>query len=438
MFTNNVGYSGGTHPSSNDEEGPFNVTGADSDESEEKRSNFLISTLKCSITLIPKLAALAFSLVLAEVILLMFVADYGFVDYFLSIYYLIFLTVMIIGEIPISSIMVDFFKGKLLSKWGIRGFCFTFLALSVREQLSYVAGNGILANETLSITVTIVNWVSLIFGIIFLLLGPAPLKKMIDLDSEEEVNPEEDVELGNTESEVISNIQDLHDTSESGTTDAEETEENRMDDETSRSETLYSRPKSDVEEEEEEEVEEETFSPPRQKHIYHQLLEFFPLFTIFPTILVLIEVFVMLCIISYNAVQVLVRVYFLAIGMILVVGEVVSMQPKDQRIVPYVRQGFLENWFIRGFLYIFFCVSVMQQHIQADRDGLMESTRIPRSDWDAKAASAFWGLFNWSSFLVYICYTILGLYRMDSHLDELEDEYKREIGRYDSNPRYTE
>ena len=83
MFTNNVGYSGGTDPSSNDEEGPFNVTGADSDESEEKGSNFLISTLKCFITLIPKLAALAFSLVLAEVILLMFVADYGFVDYFL-------------------------------------------------------------------------------------------------------------------------------------------------------------------------------------------------------------------------------------------------------------------------------------------------------------------------------------------------------------------
>ena len=80
MFTRNFGYSERTQPSSNDEEGQFNDIGI---VREESGSNILISILKCSISLIPKFAALAFSLVLAEVILLMCVADYGFVDYFL-------------------------------------------------------------------------------------------------------------------------------------------------------------------------------------------------------------------------------------------------------------------------------------------------------------------------------------------------------------------
>ena len=143
---------------------------------------------------------------------------------------------MIIGEIPIKSMITDFFKGELLSKWEIRGFCFTFLALSVMEQLSYVAGDGFLANGILSITVRIVNSISLIFGIILLLLGPVPLKKMVnELETQEEINVEEIAEIGNTESEVISNMQDLYRTSESWATDAEETEGNRIDDETSRS-----------------------------------------------------------------------------------------------------------------------------------------------------------------------------------------------------------
>ena len=129
------------------------------------------------------------------------------------------------------------------------------------------------------------------------------------------------------------------------------------------------------------------------------------------------------------------RVYFLIIIIILIVGEAVSVLPKDKRL-KYVRQGFLRNWFIRAFLYIFVVASLMQQHMYAKRDGLMRDTRIHPSDWREGAMSAFWGLFNWSSLLFYLCYLILGLYRMDTILDNLEQEYEEKTGRYDPNPEY--
>lgn len=123
------------------------------------------------------------------------------------------------------------------------------------------------------------------------------------------------------------------------------------------------------------------------------------------------------------------RVFFLVIIIILILGEAVSILPEEKQL-PYLRQGFLKNWFIRGFLYIFVVASVMQHHMNARRDNLMIVTRIPRSDWDASAASFFWGVFNWVSLLIYFSYLILGVYRMDSKLDELKKTYN------DPNPGY--
>ena len=109
--------------------------------------------------------------------------------------------------------------------------------------------------------------------------------------------------------------------------------------------------------------------------------------------------------------------------LVLIIGEVVCVMPEEKRL-PYVREGFLRNWFIRGFLYIFIVASVMQQHMNARSYGLMIRTRIPRSEWDAGAATFFWGVFNWVSLLVYFSYLTLGLYRMDRELDELEKEFQ--------------
>ena len=123
------------------------------------------------------------------------------------------------------------------------------------------------------------------------------------------------------------------------------------------------------------------------------------------------------------------RAYFLVIGIIFILGEAVSTLPEDKRL--FVREGFLKKWYLRGFLYIFFIVSVMQQHIHAKSDGSMEDTRIAKSDWDAGVASAFWGIFNWFAFVVYFIYLVLGLRKFEDTLDELDQSYEMRMGVYE-------
>ena len=124
------------------------------------------------------------------------------------------------------------------------------------------------------------------------------------------------------------------------------------------------------------------------------------------------------------------RAYFLVIGLFLICGEAVSTLPLDDR-PPFVREGFLKKWLIRGFIYIFFIVSVMQQHINAKRNGSMIDTRIPKSDWSAATASAFWGIFNWLAFVVYFIYFALGLRRMEETLESLDQDYNFKMGIYE-------
>jgi hypothetical protein len=80
---------------------------------------------------------------------------------------------------------------------------------------------------------------------------------------------------------------------------------------------------------------------------------------------------------------------------------------------------------------MFFVASVMQQHMNAKRDGSMVDTRIPKLDWHASAASAFWGIFNWFAFVVYFIYLALGLKRMENVLESLDMQYETKEGAYE-------
>jgi hypothetical protein len=71
---------GRTDENSIDEEGQFDDGDVDI---EERKNAHVTCLLRCLISIISKLAAVSFSLVLAEVVLLIVVADYRFVDYFL-------------------------------------------------------------------------------------------------------------------------------------------------------------------------------------------------------------------------------------------------------------------------------------------------------------------------------------------------------------------
>ena len=68
---------GRTDENSIDEEGQID------DGDEERKNAHVACLLRCLISIISKLAAVSFSLILAEVVLLIVVADYRFVDYFL-------------------------------------------------------------------------------------------------------------------------------------------------------------------------------------------------------------------------------------------------------------------------------------------------------------------------------------------------------------------
>ena len=124
--------------------------------------------------------------------------------------------------------MVEFIKGKLLSKWDIRGFCFTFIALSVMEQLSYVEGVGIpvLEIEAVIKTIHMINLVSLIFGLL-LFLGPLCPKEdeLISIDTSGDDGAANEVDSVTNSDEVISNMEDLQEGS-----DAEAQDENENDD----------------------------------------------------------------------------------------------------------------------------------------------------------------------------------------------------------------
>ena len=102
--------------------------------------------------------------------------------------------------------------------------------------------------------------------------------------------------------------------------------------------------------------------------------------------------------------------------LILILGEIVIFGDIDSYPLRLINQRLMSQLAVRGFIYVFIAVSIMEQHKYAVANDMIQLQ-------DSEMISTFFSIFNWAALCTGITYFLMGTFRLEEEINKKRVEF---------------